>query len=99
MIVIRSAILLVRLKNNFLVMIILLEQAKFMLSENKIKLNMFIPHGQDVFLFIEGRHNLFNILSFINNDKFIHKVFWKLGLKKLFLYMIVFYYLKIKLKA
>ncbi len=55
------------------------------LSENKIKLNMFIPHGQDVFSypFYEGGHKiLFNILSFINNDKLIHKIFWKLGIKK-----------------
>ena len=55
------------------------------LSKNKIKLNMFIPHGQDVFSypFYEGGHKiLFNILSFINNDKLIHKIFWKLGIKK-----------------
>ena len=55
------------------------------LSKNKIKLNMFIPHGQDVFSypFYEGGNKiLFNILSFINNDKLVHKIFWKLGIKK-----------------
>ena len=56
------------------------------LSEKSMKLNMFIPHGQDLFSYPFYNKNFklfFRLIFLFNSNLFFQKIFWKLGLRKM----------------